>query len=100
MTPKLDRALRIAEKRGHVKVENGMAAIYVPANEIHGLLVALQPCPRKWPKSKATRQVALYWSTHCRRFVHLLHAGRGCAWSLPRSVYLLRAGSRLGGAGR
>lgn len=47
----------IAEKKGHVKVENGMAVIYVPADEIHGLLVALQPCPCKGPKSNATADV-------------------------------------------
>ena len=25
------------DKRGHVKIENGMAVIYVPADEIHGI---------------------------------------------------------------
>lgn len=34
-----------------------MAVIYVPADEIHGLLVALQPCPCKGPKSKATADI-------------------------------------------
>lgn len=35
----------LPDKQGHVRVENGMAVICVPADEIHGLLVALQPCP-------------------------------------------------------
>ena len=56
------------EKRGHVKIENGMAVIYVPADEIHGLLVALAPCPCKGPKSNATQDIrdrlanALKWA--------------------------------------
>lgn len=52
--PKLDRISRLADNKGHVRVENGMAVIYVPADEIHGLLVAFQPCPCKGPKSSAT----------------------------------------------
>jgi hypothetical protein len=58
----------LAEKKGHVRVEDGMAVIYVPADEIHGLLVALQPCPCKGPKSNATADVrqrladALKWA--------------------------------------
>ena len=66
--PKLDRAARIAEKHGHVRVQDGMAVIYVPADEMHGLLVALQPCPCKGPKSKATADIrqrladALLWA--------------------------------------
>jgi len=56
------------EKQGHVKIENGMAVIYVPADEIHGLLVALAPCPCKGPKSSATQDIrdrlanALKWA--------------------------------------
>jgi len=56
------------DKRNHVKIENGMAVIYVPADEIHGLLVALTPCPCKGPKSNATADVrkrladALKWA--------------------------------------
>ena len=34
--PKLDRAARIAEKRGHVKVENGMAVIGIIVSEPEG----------------------------------------------------------------
>ena len=58
----------LQEKKGHVRVEDGMAVIYVPADEIHGLLVALQPCPCKGPKSNATADVrqrladALKWA--------------------------------------
>jgi len=58
----------LQEKKGHVRVEDGMAVIYVPAGEIHGLLVALQPCPCKGPKSSDTADVrkrladALAWA--------------------------------------
>lgn len=58
----------LPDKQGHVRVEDGMAVICVPASEIHGLLVALQPCPCKGPKSNATADVrkrladALKWA--------------------------------------
>jgi hypothetical protein len=58
----------LQEKQAHVRVEDGMAVIYVPADEIHGLLIALQPCPCKGPKSNATADVrkrladALAWA--------------------------------------
>ena len=58
----------LAEKKAHVRVEDGMAVIYVPADQINGLLVALNPCPCKGAKSNATADVrkrladALRWA--------------------------------------
>ena len=35
----------MAEKKSHVRIEDGMAVICIPADEIYDLLVALHPCP-------------------------------------------------------
>lgn len=40
-----------------VTVERGMAVIRVPLREVHGLRVALAPCPCTAPKSTATASI-------------------------------------------
>jgi hypothetical protein len=58
----------LAENKPHVRAENGMAIICVPRDEIHGLLVALAPCPCRNTKSQETVAVrerlskALTWA--------------------------------------
>ena len=42
---------------GRVTIEGGMAVIRIPLSEIHGLRVALHPCPCKAPKSHATIEI-------------------------------------------
>ena len=42
---------------GRVTIEGGMAVIRIPLSEIHGLRVALHPCPCKAAKSTATAEI-------------------------------------------
>lgn len=49
--------MSVPEVLGSVKVEEGMAVIRIPLSEVHGLRVALQPCPCVGPKSIATADV-------------------------------------------
>ena len=46
-----------APDTGSVRVEDGMAVIRIPLSEIHGLRVALAPCPCRAAKSTATADV-------------------------------------------
>jgi len=55
------------EKQGKIRVEDGMAVICVPADEIHGLLVALAPCPCRAPKSNATQGIRDRLATALKR---------------------------------
>lgn len=47
----------MSPEAGLVKVEEGMAVIRIPLSEVHGLRVALGPCPCTAPKSTATADV-------------------------------------------
>ena len=47
----------MSSEAGSVKVEEGMAVIRIPLSEVHGLRVALGPCPCTAPKSTATADV-------------------------------------------
>lgn len=42
---------------GSVRVEDGMAVIRIPLGEVHGLRVALAPCPCRAPKSAETANI-------------------------------------------
>lgn len=42
------------EKSASVKYEDGYAVIRIPASEVHGLRVALAPCPCRAAKSTET----------------------------------------------
>lgn len=45
------------EKRPSIREENGYAVIHIPVEEVHGLRVALAPCPCRAPKSTATESI-------------------------------------------
>lgn len=44
-------------KTGSITKEDGMAVIRIPLEEVHGLRVALQPCPCRATKSNATTDI-------------------------------------------
>lgn len=47
----------IQPELGWVTIEYGMAVIRIPLAEVHGLRVALHPCPCKAPKSHVTTEI-------------------------------------------
>lgn len=42
---------------GKLSIEDGMAVIRIPMEEVHGLRVALEPCPCRAPKSHTTAKI-------------------------------------------
>ena len=42
---------------GRVSIEEGMAVIRLPLDQVHSLRVALEPCPCKGSKSMATADI-------------------------------------------
>lgn len=53
---KLDR-LADGPQLGRVSLEEGMAVIRLPLEQVHGLRVALAPCPCRATKSAATDDI-------------------------------------------
>ena len=42
---------------GKVSIEDGMAVIRLPLSDLHGLRVALEPCPCRSTKSHTTSEI-------------------------------------------
>lgn len=55
------------------KVEDGFAVIRIPMPEVHGLIVALSPCPCRAAKSTSTENIR----TRLRRALARLQANQG-----------------------
>ena len=47
----------MTDKKGSIRVEDGMAVIRMPLKDAHALRVALNPCPCKAPKSNRTLDI-------------------------------------------
>lgn len=59
---------------GRVSIEDGMAVIRLPLDQIHGLRVALEPCPCRASKSTATADIRQRLSASLGRLESLRRA--------------------------